>query len=190
MPQAKDAATDDGDIDFWRPAAFGRSQEVLPEVKYVNFCRWLSFQNARRVEGWNLAERIEKPEMQQELREWSLRDNELAITGWAAYWIMVGSIALVPVGWLLLEWLQARPLFSAFALAILLGPIAAIFCYVEILIRWLIGFVFPHSKLAIPGGPTVIEGNSLLVSSLVTYASIPVLYFFIDGFGQALRHGS
>jgi hypothetical protein len=58
--------------------------------------------------------------------------------------------------------------------------LAGVLCALEIYIRWLIGLWFPESPARLPGGPSLIEGNSLLASSLVTYALIPVLYILVE----------
>jgi hypothetical protein len=143
----------------------------------INFCQWITFQCARGIYGWNLAERLKDPALREEMRDWSLRDNELAIGEWGFAWLMFGSIAVLPVTWALLQW--APQLVTGFMELLMLGPVAAILCLLEIYVRWLIGWLFPASPVALPGGPSLLEGKSLLVSSVATLALIPVLYVLI-----------
>lgn len=144
----------------------------------INFCRWLTFQRTRRYYGWNLAERLKNPALREEFREWSLRENELAIVGWSAAWLTIAAIAVVPGSWVIIQW--APQLFAGFLVVLVIGPLSGVLCMLEIYVRWLIGLVSPGSPAALPGGPSIIEGNSLLVSSLATYLLIPILYIFID----------
>lgn len=144
----------------------------------INFCRWLTFQRTRRYYGWNLAERLKNPALREEFREWSLRENELAIVGWSAPWLTIAAIAVVPGSWVMIQW--APRFFAGFLVVLVIGPLSGVLCMLEIYVRWLIGLVSPGSPVALPGGPSIIEGNSLLVSSLATYLLIPILYIFID----------
>lgn len=144
----------------------------------INFCQWITFQQTRRYYDWNLAERLKDPALREEMREWSLRDNELAIGEWGMACLMVGSIVVLPVTWALLQW--APQLLTGFGVLLILGPVAAILCLFEIYVRWLIGLLFPGSRIALPGGPSLLEEKSLLVSSLATLALIPALYVLID----------
>ncbi|GAB12902.1 hypothetical protein ARGLB_028_00270 [Arthrobacter globiformis NBRC 12137] len=144
----------------------------------INLCRWLTFQRTRRYYGWNLAERLKSSSLREELREWSLRDNELAVMEWAFAWLTIAGVAVIPVTWALLQW--APWLIPTITVVGLIGPVAGVLCAFEIYGRWLIGRWFPSSPARLPGGPSIIEGNSLLASSLATYALIPVLYIFLD----------
>jgi hypothetical protein len=85
---------------------------------------------------------------------------------------------VIPITWALLQW--APWLIASMTVVALLGPLAGVLCALEIYIRWLIGLWFPESPARLPGGPSLIEGNSLLASSLVTYALIPVLYILVE----------
>lgn len=153
----------------------------------INLCRWLTFQQARRYYGWNLAQRLEDRELRDEIREWSLRDNQNAVGEWAFTWLLFAGIAVVPVSWAILQW--APSIFAGFMVLLLVGPIAGVLSLLEIYIRWLIGWVFPGSPLGLPNGPSILEGKSLLVSSLITYAVLPFLYIFLDAiFLPALRN--
>lgn len=147
-------------------------------MKRINICRWLTFQRTRRYYGWNLAERLRNPDLQEEFREWTLRENELAVMEWAFAWLTVAGVAVLPVTWVLLQW--APWMVPTMTVVALLGPLAGVLCALEVYIRWLIGLWFPRSPARLPGGPSVIEGNSLLASSLATYALIPVLYISLE----------
>ena len=144
----------------------------------LNICRWLTFQRTRRYYGWNFAEQLKDPNVRDELRYWALRDNELAVLGWAATWLMAGAIAVVPGSWVILQ--LAPSLFTGFVVVLLIGPLSGILCMLEIYVRWLIGIFFPESPAALPGGPSLFEGMSLLISSLATYVLIPILYVFVE----------
>jgi hypothetical protein len=144
----------------------------------INFCQWITFQCARGIYGWNLTERLKDPALREEMREWSLRDNELAIGQWGFAWLMVGSIAVLPVSWALRQW--APQMFTGFLELLMLGPVAAILCLLEIYARWLIGLLSPQSPVALPGGPSLLEGKSLLASSLATFTLLLALYVPID----------
>ncbi len=73
------------------------------------------------------------------------------------------------------------PLTTAFGVLILIGPLSALVCLIEIYIRWLIGLLLPNSPVGLlPGRPSFSNRGSLLVSSLATYALMPLLYVFLD----------
>src|SRR5690242_17956702 len=106
-------------------------------MKWINLCRWLTFQRTRRYYGRNLAEQLKDPSLQEELREWTLRDNELAVMEWAFAWLTIAGVAVLPVTWVLVQW--APWLVPTMTLVALLGPLAGILSALEVYIRWLIG---------------------------------------------------
>lgn len=86
---------------------------------------------------------------------------------WAALWLVVGGVAVVPGYWVILQW--APQLATAFGVLILIGPLSALVCLIEIYIRWLIGFLLPNSPVGLlPGRPSFFNRGSLLLSSLAT----------------------
>lgn len=148
-------------------------------MAWINLCRWLTLQQARRANGWNFPNRLKEPAIQEEMSAWSLRDYELLVSEWAAIWLVAGGVAVVPGYWIILQW--APQLATAFGVLILIGPLSGILCLLEIYIRWLIGILLPNSPVGLlPGRPNFFDEASLLVSSLATYVLIPILYVFID----------
>lgn len=148
-------------------------------MSWINVCRWLTLQRTRRTHGWNFPKRLKEPAARREMSAWSLRDYELMVGEWAALWLVVGGIAVVPGYWVILQW--APQLATAFGVLILIGPLSALVCLIEIYIRWLIGFLLPNSPVGLmPGRPSFFNRGSLLLSSLATYALIPILYVFLD----------
>lgn len=144
----------------------------------LNVCRWLTQQRTRRYYGWNFAKQLKDPAVREELRHWSLRENELAVAEWAVTWLVAGAIVFLPLAWVILQWVPS--MFTAFVVVVVIGPLSGVLCLLEIYGRWLIGRFFPESRAALPGGACLFEGQSLMVSSVATYVLIPVLFIVID----------
>ena len=148
-------------------------------MRWINLCRWLTLERTRHTYGWKFPKRLKEPAAQAEMSAWSLGNYERLIGEWAAIWLMVGGVAVVPGFWIILQW--APQLGTPFGVLILLGPLSALVCFLEIYIRWLIGLLLPNSSLGLlPGRPSFFNSGSLLFSSLATYDLIPLLYVFID----------
>lgn len=148
-------------------------------MRWINLCRWLTLERTRYSYGWRFPERLKEPAAQEEMSAWSLGDYEGLVGEWATIWLMVGGIAVVPGYWIILQW--APQFATAFGVLILIGPLSAIVCFLEIYIRWLMGLLLPNSPLGLlPGRPSFFNSGSLLLSSLATYALIPILYVFLE----------
>lgn len=105
-------------------------------MSWINVCRWLTLQRTRHTHGWNFPKRLKEPAAREEMSARSLRDYELMVGEWAALWLVVGGVAVVSGYWVILQW--APQLATAFGVLILIGPLSALVCLIEIYIRWLI----------------------------------------------------
>lgn len=74
------------------------------EMRWINFCRWLTLERTRYSYGWRFPERLKEPAAQEEMSAWSLGDYEGLVGEWATIWLMVGGIAVVPGYWIILQW--------------------------------------------------------------------------------------